>query len=1021
MRSSLAAAAVLVALAGPSATPAVADGRPPVFESAADGDVLGEIALVDADGATVERVTHLGEPTDLSWLRNGHLLVVDRAGGQLVEVDLEGALHWQWRSPPGGQRPEEASELESGNLLVAAGRDGAFEVDRSGAVVWRVDGLELPVNSAIRRPDGSTLLVTRDRDRKLLLAPAGGGAVRELAFPAGEGVGYWTRGAAWTADGAEFLLWDIDWTAIYRATLTDDRVVVLAADEMYRLKRVTPDGAGGFVFTVEFDLVGGHWRPGQEPHRFPLLFRPNDIVPGPGPDRCLVAYRRQPDVSWPESRPGRQVPAPVDWKVAGRWALGGLVLAAAGYLLVRWRGPGVVADTATAPIDHEPQTRRATAALHLAVVVAATLGVALAAVGNERLRDHFRPGWLPLFAGGAVLAAAAVELWRRRALGDRDPFWSATIEARTAGAETTVLVGAGVLTIAGCALLYRWRTAGAPATDQAGLWFALVGLMLGLGVLSALLPWRRPRPADWRFWAAMTVPLGIASVTLFYRLDDIPGHLHFDNVYYASAALRLIEGRFASIWDFGFVPGPLIGLLPPLAGFALAGPGELGFRLGSALYGLSGIVAVALLGRCYRDRRTGILAAIFLAGSVPYIHHVRTGANGDAAVAALWMLTLFALAVRRGSPGLWILAGLAAGYTFYLWVGARVVVVSCAVGGLVVGARSPRTVARRWLGLALMVVAFAVWIVPLVPMWVASPEAMFPRAQESLEAFKPRDGFDWQRTASSFGMPLARSFGWFFVMPDNSSHGTISPGCNDVEAVLLAVGLVIAMTEGFSLNVVFLIHVFIVLLTMGAFAGSPPWYTRMLPTMPVAAVLMARATLALVDVLRGRPGPRRALPVALAVLLVIVAGPVANMVTYSRAELTGAGAAPFPSMTSVGRRLRELDPKMHHYLVVTGSPDWSADGRSGAATFGVLKPYVWDLHVSEVREPETILPLDADEGATFSIQPDRLEQDVAKLRRWYPNARVEELYARKGFLSAGLVIVDREQVRAARTASGTSP
>jgi hypothetical protein len=229
---------------------------------------------------------------------------------------------------------------------------------------------------------------------------------------------------------------------------------------------------------------------------------------------------------------------------------------------------------------------------------------------------------------------------------------------------------------------------------------------------------------------------------------------------------------------------------------------------------------------------------------------------------------------------------------------------------------------------------------------------------------------------------------------------------------------VIVLIEGFSLNVVFVLHIFLVLLTMGAFAGTPPWYTRMLPSLPIAMVLVARTVVAIVDVVGRIPrGRTRRLLAATALIVMVFASPVTNMLRYSGAEWSGNGVGPLPSMTVLGRRIRDLGPDYHHYLVTTASGEWSCDARKANGTFGVLLPYIWDLHATEIRQLEEKLPLPGHEAATIAVQNRRFEKDLAEIKRWYPEARVEELYARKGFLSAGLVIIEQEYAEEVANAS----
>src|SRR5262249_55189769 len=139
------------------------------------------------------------------------------------------------------------------------------------------------------------------------------------------------------------------------------------------------------------------------------------------------------------------------------------------------------------------------------------------------------------------------------------------------------------------------------------------------------------RSGQGRSWRALLFPafaLCVGMFTIGYRLRDVPTNIHFDYVFYALQAYKLLKGYYSDIWLNGFVPAPAIGMVPEVLGLSLAGMGELGIRLGSAIYGWSGILAVYWLGRLYRDSKTGLLAALFLAGSIPYIHFSRVPGNG---------------------------------------------------------------------------------------------------------------------------------------------------------------------------------------------------------------------------------------------------------------------------------------------------------------------------------------------------------------------------------------------------------
>jgi hypothetical protein len=334
------------------------------------------------------------------------------------------------------------------------------------------------------------------------------------------------------------------------------------------------------------------------------------------------------------------------------------------------------------------------------------------------------------------------------------------------------------------------------------------------------------------------------------------------------------------------------------------------------------------------------------------------------------------------------------------------VVVACFVFGCLLAFRNLKVTCRRWYGPVLLTIAFAVWMVPLLPAWIQTPERAFPRAQESISIYNAKTGFDWDRIENSLREPLARSFGWFFVMRDQSSQGTLSPGCNEFESVLLAVGIAIAIIEGFSLNLLFLGFIFLSLLVCGAWSYTPPWYTRLVPTAPVAAVLIARAATGLHDLFRLLPASIRKGLFAALILCGLVLSPGLNLLRYLRYEQGRAGTYPLAEMTAVGRRIRELGQEYHYYLVITHRPDWTLDCRGRPrGRFGELLPYIWDKRITEIRELPTRLPLPSDQPAAVFVQASRFEDDVGLLKKWYPDAEVEEIRGFRGELLAGLVLI----------------
>jgi 4-amino-4-deoxy-L-arabinose transferase-like glycosyltransferase len=1004
---------VLATLSLPTAGQDLAT-RPKVLVVPGGGGEAGEVGLFDSQGRAVVRLTGLGEPTHLAPSREGRFFVTDQAGGRVLELDTDASVHWSWTAPPNGPHPWSATPLSGGNLLLACGLEGVAEIDGSGAVIFKapspITGAQ--VLDAVRLPDGSTLLTVRERERFLFRLRPGESEASQLDLPVEEKFCSFPRLCGLTAEETgEVILWDPQWGNAYRLGYQHGSLRLLEKLPCPGCLQLTPWHDLGVLFSRGMDWTVGTWSQGASGSMGQMNFAPTGLLPAAGAGQYLASYVRQPDGSWPESYPPPPAESRVDWNRFWLWILGGLGVTfglhlASWRLARRWKEP----DSAEKQECHAEAVEPPKQYVLLRLVVTGLFlgGAGACAWGQHLMHRGYSKGWLVFSIGGAVVAAVTLEAWRRFGRREGDLFWEATVAARPDLRLWPVyLIGLAIVT-AGCVVLFRSRMIGDRYTQDVGLWAALFIVLIGMCALSGSPPWRWSRRAapSWRVLLAPGLPVLVAMVTLFYRLRDIPANIHFDFVFYALAGWNLMQGRFASIWDNGFVPAPVIGLLPEMAGLAITGPGELGFRLGGALFGLTGIVAVYILGCCYRDRKTGFLAALFLAGSIPFIHFSRTTANGDAATAGLWTITLFVVAVRFGHPRWWILSGLAAGYCFFLWPGARIAIVACFAWGLVLGMRSPRAARRRWLGIPLAAASFVVWLVPVVPMWLTNSRLALPRVDESLEVYKPAEGVHWDRVKASFGTPLAESFGWFFVAQDNSSQGTLSPGCNRIEAVLLGVGLGIVLLEGCSINLLFVGFIFGVLVTLGAWSGSPPWYTRLVPTAPIAALLMARTLTGALDI----AGTSRRVSLALAgavAVVVLMVSPVRNFLTYVKYE-TGPGfSRGLWEMTAIGRRIQTLGSRYHYYLVTTKRNDWNVDYRQPNGRFGELLPFIWGRHVTEARELEAKLPLSSGEPAAIIVQAARFTEDVNVVKKAYPNAKVEEI---KGFGNerlAGIVLVEQ--------------
>jgi hypothetical protein len=979
--------AALLALA--PATPGLAED-PFTIAIPGAGAPAGEVGYFDATGRRVGRLTGLGEPKDVAPAGGDRFLVLDRAGGRLLELDPDGHVTRDQRCPLSNPHPDRAVALGSGHVLLVS-ETIVTEINADGRVV---DEFEAPRNArflgAARLADGSTVFSSGEPGAILRRGPASKESER---IPLGEAWAHARVAPRLDADGpsaSTFLLWHHDLADIRRVTIEGGRLVLKDTCLLSLTGKVTADGTGGIVAIKDaFEIRT--LVPNGTGIGFQVPFSPLGAVYLPGRALYAVSYVRVPSAAWPES--WRAGALPTHFPV-GRFTLFAILGATlgAGVLIARGRPPAAVLPAAS-PAPPPPATPAP--ALHVRPLATAFAFIPLALFAGALFLTHrgvltldadFRAGRdTPLLLGFCLAFAAA--LWDRIATRRKDSYWQDVLAAPAEdGRLLLALSGGAAALMAGLVVLYRWRAANAHETDSACLWAGLHILVVCM--VAASFRGRVRLLATMAAHWPVLMPLAVACVTHLYRLLDVPVNTHFDFVYNSISALELLDGRLPTIFAAGFVPVPVVGSLPEMAGFLLAGPTETGFRLGPALAGISGVLAVYVLGTTWRGRAAGLLGAIFLAGAVPWIHFSRMSTTGVSAVAGLWLLVFFALALKTNRAGWWLLSGWTAGWCFYLWPASRVAPVACFLTGLVLALRSPRAAARRWSGPPLMAMALLIWLVPLAPAWIAMPGLALPRAQESLEVYKPQGGLDSGRLRASFGRPLARSAGWFFATPDQSSQGSVSPALNAAEATLFVAGVALAVAAGFSLNVLLGVHVGLVLLVLGAFAGSPPWYTRMLPSLPVACTFMGAAGATVIDFLR-LPGSRvRAVALAFAVQSALILSPVPNLRRYVAYETR---TRPVWDATALGRRLRTLGTDRTFYFVTTGHPDWSLDANGKRPPrLGEMLPYVWDLHLVELRELEPGMAI-APGPKAIVVPNDRIAVDLPKLFATWPKARIANL------------------------------
>ncbi len=222
--------------------------------------------------------------------------------------------------------------------------------------------------------------------------------------------------------------------------------------------------------------------------------------------------------------------------------------------------------------------------------------------------------------------------------------------------------------------------------------------------------------------------VALAAGLRFYRLGEWPPGPYRDEAYNGLDALDVLRGRHALFFPANNGREPIYIYLVALS-LALFGPTTLALRLPAALIGTLAVAPTYLLGRAWFGRATGLLAALLWAITFWPVHlgriGLRAGLLAPALALAFWLGTL---AYRRRRAGLWFVAGLVYGLSFYTYLAARftpLILLLFALYLLLTGRRE-----RLWDGGRVLWFALggALAVAPLAAVLVADPALIFGRA-----------------------------------------------------------------------------------------------------------------------------------------------------------------------------------------------------------------------------------------------------------------------------------------------------
>ena len=964
-----------------------------------DPNNRGQIAILDREGRTEMRLRGFKSPATITTTPEGGILVGDAGAREITSLARDGdqyTLRHTWKLGPEITHPVAVFPQDNNSLLV---------VDRAGALV------KLDSNSAARiiakAPTSPTTFSSAAPlpDGRLLLARPDG------TSPSNSVKIFDPRDSSW-ADlsvqempkqeklppsfvatlGSSVYLWRLGLNTVIQGKIEGNTFIPAQAFHTPASFRVAPDNAGGLIHTNLEGATTHLSSSGENLSSFQFVNPPLAMGLTSDSAHIVLAHELPLPLSWPGVEDKLFGHSKVDfkWRSFLTWTVpalvGTLFWLTATALLARPQRRVSIQPPTSPSISTSSWRKNLGRALSL---IAISGGLYLAVTSHQKLLSGLgREAWLPGYLIGAFLVAVAVESWRRRFPGDDEPDrFSTMIRLPAPRFSWSVIAPLSAMTcLAG--YLYTLGIDRAHIGEREGVFCA--GLILALGIIvREALECRHAIRSFIRDEAIFFIPpLLVGVVTFFYKLTEVPYNCHFDFTLNTFFAGQFLKGKVFGGWDWGYVPAPIIGTIPEMIGLLVGGWTPLGYRVGNSLFNISGIFAVYLLGRVYRNQRVGFWAALILAGNVPFIHFGRLQSNGSSATTALWGLALFALALKHKRTSLWLLTGLVCGFSFYQWPVARVGLTAVGCFYVLVLLRYPVTQVKQLPHLLAGAIGFALMLAPFIIMWQTHPERLMPRAQESLTGIRWQ-GTWFQAVAENPTVQLFyRSLGWIFNEYDRSSQGTMSPGFNSIEAILFACGLAILIIEGLSLNLLLASLLSITLLVCGAWAIGPPWYTRLLPTAPVACILIGRVLEGIHNLFRF--GSRRLFwgLFALSACALVVVSPYTNFTRYVNYESALGRRLLAQPMVAIARKINSTGPEPLYVWLASGEPTWSF---RHVPSFSVMLPYIHGFDMQEVYVLDDTLPANPARPTVFLVQTKRQEIDIPQIRQAHPNALVEDI------------------------------
>ncbi len=365
-----------------------------------------------------------------------------------------------------------------------------------------------------------------------------------------------------------------------------------------------------------------------------------------------------------------------------------------------------------------------------------------------------------------------------------------------------------------------------------------------------------------RFTVASSILLFITA--LLIRLYDLEQHPFILNGTEASMgldALGVINGSIGNPFRTAWLTNPTLPLFLLAIPIRFLGASVMALRLVSPTMGAITVVATFLVGQRLYGRVIGLSSAVLLLGSYFHVHYSRLGLT-NAWDALLILLSIGFIAMAwQGEPArnrlAWLLAGLAVGFSAYLYTSSRllpIMLLGLALLTLVIDRQNWR---RQWRNILAMAGLALVIALPQLIFYGANPGIFMERAN-ALGILANQSGWltrEAAQTDSSLMQLLGQQL-WSAALAFNAtldsgtSFGPQKPLMNLLAGLLFILGFVLAFIRSRRIQYgMLIIWIVTTIVFAGALLIGPPNSHRYIIAAPAANLLAAIGLVELIAIL----------------------------------------------------------------------------------------------------------------------------------------------------------------------------